>query len=52
MVKSVCESILEHWIDKIKISLSISIYEPFLSLEIYKSLERECAQYQHGEARI
>ena len=49
MVKSICKSILGHWIAKSKISLSISIYEPFLSLEIYKSLEREYAQYQHGE---
>ena len=52
MVKSVCEEILGHWIAKSKISSSTSIYEPFLSLEVYKSLEREYAQYQNGEARI
>ena len=52
MVKSICESILGHWISKSKIRLSTSIYEPFVSLEMDKSLEREYAQYQYGEARI
>ena len=52
MVRSVCEGILGHWIAKSKINPSKSIYEPFSLTRSYKSLEREYAQYQHGEARI
>ena len=52
MVRSVCEGILGHCIAKSKISPSTSIYEPFSFALLYKSLEREYAQYQHGEAMI